>query len=238
MPSAPQRRHAAGAEQHVLRQPGRRVGLVEPRGDPPLHRVVAGDVGVEQVQRHAADVDPPDVGADGVAVDRDLDADRAAVGLGHPGRRQPLRVAVDPVLVLPAAGVDPLAEVALAVHQPDGDHRHRAVGGLLEDVAGQGAETAGVDRQRDVHAELGAQEGDRTLRDRCPAAGGRARSSRDRGGELVGAGDQRRRRRRPGASARVDASSSSRTGFCWQSSKRSRSIAANSSRAPGSHDQR
>ena len=37
------------------------------------------------------------------------------------------------------------------------------IGRLLEDVAGQRSETAGVDRQRHVHRVLGAQERNRAL---------------------------------------------------------------------------
>ena len=66
------------------------------------------------------------------------------------------------MLLLAAAGVDALTEVALAVEQPDADERQRIVRGLLEEVAGERAETAGVDRERHVHGELGAEEGART----------------------------------------------------------------------------
>ena len=65
--------------------------------------------------------------------------------------------------MLPAGGVDALAEVALAVHEPDRDQRQGLVGGLLEQVAGQRAEAAGVDGQRDVDPVLGAQERDRAI---------------------------------------------------------------------------
>ena len=70
----------------------------------------------------------------------------------------------------PAASptVDALAEVALVVHQPDGDHRHRAVRRRLEDVAGERAEAAGVDRQR---------AGARRTRPRSRRSGGSGSSS-------------------------------------------------------------
>ena len=145
------------------------------------------------------------------AADRDGDRQRRAVVAGHERGGEPLGVGVDPVLVLPAAGVDALAEVALAVHEPDRDERQRAVGRLLEDVAGERAEAAGVDRQRAVHAELGAEVGDRAL--------GR------RGASARGARGRRARPPRPGRRARGAASRgragerlrpvspSSRTGF-------------------------
>ena len=140
-----------------------RVAGVQARGDPARHGAVLGAVGVEQEERHAADVDAPDLRDDLLGADRDGDGDRLAVVAGDERHRQALGVGRHPVLVLPARRVDPLAEVALAVEQADGDERQRAVGGLLEDVAGQRPEAAGVDRQRGVDAVLRAEEAHRTL---------------------------------------------------------------------------
>ncbi len=49
--------------------------------------------------------------------------------------------------MLPTARVDALAEVATVVHEPDRDERDGQIGGLLEDVAGQRPQSAGVDGQ-------------------------------------------------------------------------------------------
>ena len=168
-----ERAHAADAEQDVLRQAGVGLADVEPRGDPARADVVLRPLGVEQVQRHPADVDAPDLGGDLGPADRHGDRDRRAVRPGHERGGQALGIGVDPVLVLPAAGVDALAEVALAVHETDRHERERAIGGLLEDVARERAEAAGVDGERAVHAELGAEVRDRPLR-RGRARGGGA----------------------------------------------------------------
>ena len=118
---------------------------------------------VEQEERHAPDVDAPDLRDDLLGADGDGDGDRLAVVAGDERHGLALGIGRHPRLVLPAGGVDALAEVALAVEQADGDERQRAVGGLLEDVAGQRAEPAGVDRQRGVDAVLGAEEAHRAL---------------------------------------------------------------------------
>ena len=133
-----QRAHAAGAEQHVLGQARARVGVVETGGDPALEGPVLGHVGVEQEQRDASDVDTPDARPHLGAVDRHADGQglAVAVAVAHERGGKPVGVGVDPVFVLPPAGVDALAKVALAVHEPDGDERSRAVRGLLEQVAG------------------------------------------------------------------------------------------------------
>ncbi len=162
-----ERPHAADAQQQVLAEPDVPVADVQPRGDPAVGEVVLRPVGVEQQQRHAADVDAPDLGDEVAAAERHPHGDRLAVVARHERTGHAVRVGVDPVLVLPAGGVDPLAEVAVAVHQADGDERHAAVRALLEDVARQHAEAAGVDRERAVHGVLGAEERRRVLgRDR------------------------------------------------------------------------
>ena len=209
-------------EAHVARR--RRTGAsVIQRAD----RAVLGPVGVEQEERHAADVDAPDLRDD-------LAAPTGTVTvIGSPsspvtsaaGRRS--GSVVDPVLVLPAGGVDALAEVALAVQQADGDERQRAVGGLLEDVAGERAEAAGVDRQR--------ARGCRTRRRRSDRALGAGGAGRLRGSRRVGA-DARPpapararaapRRPRRARARRGGASVSSRTGFSPHSSQRCGSIGA------------
>ena len=65
--------------------------------------------------------------------------------------------------LLPAVGVEVLAEVALAVEQADADQRQAEVAGALQVVAGEDAEAAGVDRQAFVEAELGGEVGDRNV---------------------------------------------------------------------------
>ena len=96
---------------------------------------------------------------------------------------------------------------------PTRDERQRLVGGLLEQVAGERAEAAGVDRQRDVDAVLGAQERHRAgrgvdrARRRALEVGVHLRLERGR------ALEQRPRRRRRVAAPRAGASWSRRTGF-------------------------
>ena len=104
----PQRPHAADAEQDLLAEAVLGVAAVEPVGDGAgLGRVVV-DVGVEQVQRDAADVGPPDLRL------------RAARRPGRPRRCTPSQrvegqrvgVEVGVALLLPAVDVELLAEVA------------------------------------------------------------------------------------------------------------------------------
>ena len=87
---------------------------------------------------------------------------------------------VEPVLLLRPAEVEALDEVAAPVEEADADHREAAVARLLEHVAGEDAEAAGVARQRGVHAELG-----REVRHRAVVLGARREAARRRRLELV-----------------------------------------------------
>ena len=74
-----QRAHAADAEQRVLPQPHLGIADVEARGDPAVAHAVLRPVRVEQQQRHATDVDAPDLRDDVAPGDRDGDRHRRAV---------------------------------------------------------------------------------------------------------------------------------------------------------------
>ena len=178
MPSARERAHAADAEQELLREPHLAAPGVEDVGDRAVGEVVLRHVGVEQEERHAADLRHPDLAPRprGPAAARDAARSRPVVpAAGRTGRRCEVVLRVD--VLLAAVGVDRLAEVAVAVEQADGDERQPEVAGALQVVAGEHAEAAGVERQRLVDAELHREVRDRTAvvaRGRAP----RTRSSR------------------------------------------------------------
>ena len=157
-----QRAHAADAEQHLLLQPVLAAAAVQPVGDPALGGVVLLDVGVQQQQRHAADLRDPDAGGD----ERGRRAGRWRPSRGVPSASRSSETAAavgssDRVaLLLPAVAGERLPEVAGAVEQPDADDRHAEVAGGLEVVAGEDAQAAGVLRQRGGDAELGREVGD------------------------------------------------------------------------------
>ncbi len=149
--------HAADAKQDLLAQPVFGVAAVEPVGDLADLVGVVVDVGVEQVERDAAHVGPPHLGVEWLPGEVDGDPHPLAVGESHGPR-----VEVGVVLQLPAVGVLGLAEVAVAVEEPDGDQGHAEVAGRLEVVAGEDAEATGVLGERLGDAELGREVGDET----------------------------------------------------------------------------
>ena len=157
-----QRADAADAEEQLLLEAGVAAAAVERLGDLAGLLVVAGDVGVEQQQGHAADLRLPDVGVQLAAGGQaDGDDGGGAVLLAQQRQREAVGVEHRVGLDLPAVAVERLLEVAGLVEEPDADDRHAEVRRGLQVVAGEDAEAAGVLRQHGRDAELGAEVRDR-----------------------------------------------------------------------------
>ena len=65
-------------------------------------------------------------------------------------------------MLLPAAGIDCLAEIASAEEDADGNHGDAEVGGGLQVIACQNPEASRVEGQLGLQAVFGAQVDDRT----------------------------------------------------------------------------
>ena len=151
----PQRTDAADAEQQLLAQPVLAGAAVEPVGHAAEVVGVLLDVGVEQQQRHPADVGDPDPGHQlGVVVEGDPHRRPRPVGLVEQRERELVGVEDRVGLLLPALAGERLLEVAHPVEQAHADQRDAEVGGRLEVVAGEDAEAAGVLREHGGDAEL------------------------------------------------------------------------------------
>jgi len=169
----PERAHAADAQHDLLGEATSRLGHVQPVGDRAQLGRVPLDVGVEEVERHPPDVDPPD---------RDPHL-LVSEGAGHlegpvrtldPPQGELLEDVLGVDLVLVAAVVDALAAEALAVEQADADEGQPEIAGGLEVIAGEDAEAARVDRQALGQAELQREVGHLERCARVDAGGGAA----------------------------------------------------------------
>ncbi len=103
---------------------------------------------IEQEQRHSADVSAPHLHRDVVAASRHTNLQGPPARVCNPHHRQALGVGIEPVLVLPPRLVESLLERTLRVQQPEAHRGDALVRLLLQEVAHQHAEAAGVDRQR------------------------------------------------------------------------------------------
>ena len=155
-----ERPRRANAEQQLLGQPLPAIGDVQLIGDPLVLGLVARQVGVQQQDRHPPDLSDPHRHADRTPGQVHRDLQRLAVGGCRPPERHVRRIERGLEMLLPTVGVDSLAEVPAVVERADTDERQTSVRCGLAQVAGQDTQPAGVDRQRLVERELGAQVGD------------------------------------------------------------------------------
>ena len=148
------------------------VAAVEAVGDLAGGLVVALDVRVQQQQRDPAHLGLPHGDRDVTAArEGDADGELGAVLLedGLDGEVGGVVEAV--LLLLPAAAVQGLGEVAPLVEQADRGQRHAEVRGGLQVVAGEDAQAAGVDRERRGDPELHREVRDRGARSGAQRAG-------------------------------------------------------------------
>ncbi len=155
-----QRPHAADPEQDLLLQAQLAVAAVELVRDLPVGGGVLADVGVEEVERDPTYLHPPDARVELPAGELHLDHDRGPVGALLERHRQVVEVILLRRLLLPALPVERLAQESHAIAEPDSDHRQPEIAGRFQVVSGQHAESAGVDREALVEAELRGEIGD------------------------------------------------------------------------------
>ena len=159
----PERPHAADAQDELLVQPHLAAADVQDVGDRPVGAAFSA-MSVSSRRTGTRPTWATQTATVQVAA-RELDGhrQRAALRVLDAAERQPAQVVVGVVVLLVAVGVDRLAEVALAVEEPDADERQGHVAGRLHVVAGEDAEAARVDAERFVEAVLGAEVGDRAV---------------------------------------------------------------------------
>ena len=113
----------ADAQQNLLGEPRASLRDVQLVGDPSIVGLVAFDVRVEQEERHPADLGDPHREPDRAPRQVHGDLERTAVRPRRPAERQVSRIDVRLEVLLPAIGIDPLAEVAAVVEGAHPDHR-------------------------------------------------------------------------------------------------------------------
>ena len=141
--------YSTDAQHDFLAQAVLGVAAIQPIGDRRDLGAVGGQRRIEQIQLDATDLHEPrrNVHRFTGEFERDL--------LAGVGQCKAMGVEAWEAFFLISVGVEPLAEVALGVEQPNGHERETEVGGGLQVVAGEDAEAAGILRQGFGEAELG-----------------------------------------------------------------------------------
>ena len=154
----PQCPDTANAQQDFLLETVFPVAAVELIGDLAVLLHVVFEVGIQEVEVGAADADLPDTGVHHAAGHLHGDGHPVAVLVGYRLCRNLEEVLGVVFRHLIALRGEPLGEIAVTVEQADSDHVNVHVAALLEVVAGQDAQTSGIDLQAGVepvfHAEI------------------------------------------------------------------------------------
>ena len=166
---------AAHARHELLPDADAVVAAVQPSGELAVLGAVAGHVAIEQVQLHPPHAHQPDFGQQTSRAGVDLHGDRLAFAVPSGLHRQVLDLGVQVFFLLIALLVEVLLEITLIVEQSAGDQRNAQGTGTLDVVAGQHAQTAGVNRNGLVYPELEGKigHGPRAEHARVGAAPGR-----------------------------------------------------------------
>ena len=152
---------AADAQKNLLANAIFEVPAVELIGDVAVFAAgVFGNVGVQQIEGNAACLDAPDLGEDLVVRIVDFDGQRFPVRPAHERRRDGMEVVVFVGFLLPACGIQVLAEVALLIEQADADQGHAQIAGGFQVVSGKDAEAAGEYGDAFGQAEFRGEIGD------------------------------------------------------------------------------
>src|SRR5262245_582748 len=145
---------ATDAEHDLLANTCVLVTAVQMASDPAVVLAILREVGIEQVQRHLADLGAPHACVDGAAWERYGDSDGRAVWPQHGQQRR--MVVVEPVVrfALVAGVIDDLTEIPVAIQQTDGNQWQTEVTCSLQMIAGQHTQATRVDGQRLSDGEL------------------------------------------------------------------------------------
>lgn len=120
---------ASDSQHHLLAKSHRTSPYVEGVGDGSIRHIILGDVGVEEQQRHPADVELPNRHLHLPAGKLDLDFELATGGRLHWSHRQPAHIEGGIDVLLITTRLDLLAEVAAPVEQADRDQGQPEVRG-------------------------------------------------------------------------------------------------------------
>ena len=147
-PHRPQRAHPADAQQDFLPDSHVGVTLVQLGRELAILGCVTGNIGVQQQDRTASHVHPPEPCLHPPVGNRNADGQRRPIRRRQHGDRLAVKVRLGMQFLLTAGWIDGLPEVSLAVQHPHRHQRHAQVARGFHMIARQHAQTARIQRHR------------------------------------------------------------------------------------------
>ena len=159
-PQGAQDPHTADAQHKLLADAHFVVAAIEPGAQFPVLGRVALHIRVHQIERDAPDLNAPDFRIDRASRQVHVDQHRLALGIHSRGGGDFREVELLVEGFLGSVAGDALGEVALGIEKAHADERQAQIAGLFAVVAAENTQTATVDGQGLVQAELRAEIGD------------------------------------------------------------------------------
>ncbi|OQB58494.1 MAG: hypothetical protein BWX98_00595 [Candidatus Aminicenantes bacterium ADurb.Bin147] len=156
----PQQAHAADAQQKLLENPVRVVPAVDVSGQVADDRVVFRQVGVDQIDGDAADIEAPGPEPDEAGSQGQGGNDGMPAFIEDGIQREMKRIEDGVGLNLPIFMIEGLAEIALPVKEPEADVSDSEVGGRFRVIGREDAQSPGGDGEGFMEAVFGAEIGD------------------------------------------------------------------------------
>src|SRR6266446_2090621 len=150
----PQRAKTSDAEQQLLTDADAPVTSVQTRSQFTIFGCIPYDIRIQKKQVAAPYFQAPDSCVDQAAAGFDLYQHGLAIRIDSELHRQFINIGFEIFLLLPAVAVQPLPEISLTIKQADADQWNSEIGCALDVVAGQHAQSAGINRNRFMQAEF------------------------------------------------------------------------------------
>ena len=132
---------ASTPKQQFLADSNAAIAAIQPRSELAILRRVSFDVRIEQEQIAASHLHAPHFRADRAAARLNLHGDRFALGADGRFHGHVADIGLKVFFLLPAILVQALPEIALAVKQSDPNQGNAQIGGALDVVPGENAQT-------------------------------------------------------------------------------------------------
>ena len=153
--------HSADTQHQFLPDANTRVASIQTAGEFAILRLVAFDIGVEEIEAHATHGHLPDLRKQRARASVDLHHDRLPVGTDGRLDGQRLHPRLQIFLVLVAIDVELLSKISLIVKEPHSHERNPQAAGTFDVVAGEHSQATGVNWHRFVDPKLSRKIDDR-----------------------------------------------------------------------------
>ncbi len=159
----PQSADAAHPQQNFLRDPQFQIADIQPVGQLAVVGIILGNIGMQEVKMHPANVQLVNPGKDLASRQVNGDLERLAVLIHQANQREGIKINRNVIRMLPAVFADALGEIAIGIDKANTHQGNPQVAGFLQMVAGENSQAAGINHQGFMQAKLKGEIGHQVI---------------------------------------------------------------------------